>query len=64
MAYADHGQAPISQVQVTNRAINLIMNTGLFTDDCKEWKRLSADSQIWLAFKVKFIEAHQEWRES
>ena len=36
VAYADHGQAPISQVQVTNRAVNLIINTGLFADDCKE----------------------------
>ena len=64
VAYADHGQAPISQVQVTNRAINLIINTGLFADDCKEWKRLPAESKTWLAFKVKFAEAHQEWRES
>jgi len=64
VAYADHGQAPISKVQVTNRAINLITNTGLFTDECKEWKRLSADSKTWLAFKVKFAEAHQDWRES
>ena len=64
VAYADHGQAPISPVQITNRAITLIINTGLFVDDCKEWKRLHARDKTWLAFKVKFAEAHQDWRES
>ena len=64
VAYADHGQAPISPVQTTNRAYTLIFNTGLFADECKEWKRLPANAKTWVAFKIKFAEAHQEWRES
>ena len=64
VAYADHGQAPISTIQTTNRAYTLIFDTGLFADKCKEWKRFPVASKTWLAFKQKFAEAHQEWRES
>ena len=34
--YTDHGQVPISPVQIMNRAITLIINNGLFADDYKE----------------------------
>ena len=40
VAYADHGNDPISAVTVTNRAYTLVFQTGIFVDDCKEWKRL------------------------
>ena len=35
VAYAAHGQAPIPPVKITNRAFTLVLNTGLFTDNCK-----------------------------
>ena len=63
-AYADHGGAPLSPVQVVNKAYTLIYKTGLFPDDCKEWQRLAALARTWIAFKAKFALAHQEWRES
>ena len=64
VAYADHGGAPISTVQTTNRAFTLVFRTGIFVDDCREWKRLPLDQKTWINFKVEFAQAHQEWRES
>ena len=64
VVYADHGQDPVTPTQVANRAINLVIDTGLFTHDCKEWKYLTPAQKTWPAFKVKFVLAHQEYRES
>ena len=63
-AYADHGGAPLSPVQIVNSASALVFKTGIFADDCKEWQRLAAPARTWIAFKAKFALAHQEWRES
>ena len=63
-AYADHGGAPLSPVQIVNSAYALVFKTGIFADDCKEWQRLAAPARTWIAFKAKFALAHQEWRES
>ena len=38
VVYANHGQEPITPTQVTNHAINLVIDTGLFADNWKEWK--------------------------
>lgn len=64
VAYADHGNDPIPAVTVTNRAYTLIFATGIFADDCKEWKRLTPVEKTWMHFKVFFARAHQEWRET
>lgn len=64
VAYADHGNDPISAVTVTNRAYTLVFQTGIFVDDCKEWKRLPPLQKTWIHFKTFFARAHQEWRES
>ena len=64
VAYADHGNDPIPAVTVTNRAYTLVFKTGIFVDDCKEWKRLTPLQKTWIYFKTFFARAHQEWRES
>ena len=64
VAYADHGNDPIPATTVTNRAYNLVFKTGIFVDDCREWKRLPAIQKTWIDFKAFFARAHQEWRES
>ena len=63
-AYADHGGAPLTDVQVVNKAYTLVYNTGLFPDECKDWSRLTLTNQTWIDFKATFALAHQEWRES
>ena len=40
VVYEDHGGAPLSPIQTVNRAFTLVLKTGIFVDDCKEWKRL------------------------
>ena len=64
VAYADHGNDPIPAVTVTNRAYNLVFKTGIFLDDCRDWKRLPALQKTWIEFKAFFARAHQEWRET
>lgn len=64
VAYADHGNDPTPAVTVTNRAYNLVFKTGIFLDDCRDWKRLPAIQKTWIEFKTFFARAHQEWRET
>ena len=39
MDYADAGKAPYANAQVLSRAYNLILQTGLFIDACRDTKR-------------------------
>ena len=63
-AYADHGGAPLSPVQVVIKAYTLVFQTGSLPNDCKDWTCLAAVARTWIAFKATFTLAHQEWRES
>ena len=62
--FASAGNAPFTPVQVVNTAYNVIFNTGMFTDDCKIWKRKPAANKTWTQFKVDFAIAHEELVES
>ena len=61
--YADAGKAPYSNAQVLTRAYNLILQTGLFTDACKEWRNKPAIDKNWDAFKLHFALAHRDLRQ-
>ena len=50
VAYAGHGGDSIPAVTITNRAYNLIFKTGIFVDNCRDWKRLPAAQKIWIDF--------------
>ena len=41
-----------------------MVQTCLFNNDCKLWRRQPADVKTWTRFKEFFATAHQEWRES
>ena len=42
VAYADHGGDPVPAVTITNHAYTLVFKTGIFFDNCQDWKRLLA----------------------
>ena len=42
VTYADHGYEPIPAVTITNRAYTLVFKTCIFSDNCRDWKRLPA----------------------
>jgi hypothetical protein len=49
--------------QIVAYAYNTILQTGLFTDACRDWRRRPAAQKTWPTFKVDFSLAHQEMRE-
>ena len=64
MDYASTGDTPYTPAQVVGISFQIVFQTGIFNDDCKLWRRQSADVKILTRFKKFFATAHQEWRES
>jgi hypothetical protein len=62
MDYADAGGSAYTASQVVTNAYNLIANTGLFRDACREWRRRPEVDKTWDNYKLHFTEAHQDWR--
>jgi hypothetical protein len=61
--FAAAGQTPYSPEQVLSIAYQLVFRTGIFTDDCKIWKRQAAAYKTWTQFKVDLAVAYQEYNE-
>ena len=62
--FAAAGNTPFTAEQVVSIAFRIIQKTGMFTDDCKIWKRRPPVQKTWAQFKVDFALAHSELRES
>jgi len=62
--YAAAGNTPYTPQQVLVTALQLVFQTGIYADGCKEWKRKPVADKTWIAFKVFFANANQEYRES
>ena len=62
--YADAGHNPYTPLQVVTNTFHLVLQTGMFVQDCKDWKRTTPEDKTWANFKTFFTTAHQEWRES
>ena len=62
--YAAAGNAPYSTPQVLNIAYDIIYKTGMFRDECKEWRRTAMHLKTWPAFKTLVGTAHRDLRRS
>ena len=62
--YAAAANTPFTAAQVVSTAFRVIQKTGMFTDDCKIWKRRTPLTKTWAQLKVDFTIAHNELRES
>ena len=62
--YADAGHNPYTPLQVVTNAFQLVFQTCMFVQDCKDWKRTTPDDKTWGKVKTCFATAHQEWRKS
>ena len=49
-----------SAEQVVTANYNLVFKTGMFSDDCKMWRRCDPADKTWMHFKTYFTVAHQE----
>ena len=62
--YTAAGNTPYTPLQVVGIAYQLIFQTGMFTNDCKHWKRQDPADKNWTEFKIFFANADQELRKS
>ena len=58
--FADAAQRPYSNEQLLSRAYNLVFQTGLYKDTCKDWRRLQDANKTWDQFKQIFHEAYRD----
>ena len=56
--------APYADSQLLNIAYNLVFQSNVFKDTCRDWRRLPQAQKTWQNFKVMFTEAHQDYRQS
>ena len=64
MDYVATGNNPKIPEQIVMTGQQPITETGMFTDEIKDWKHLLAADRTWPRFKVGFTLAHQELREN
>jgi hypothetical protein len=57
---ADTAGSPYTAMQILNNAYTIVQNTGIFTQDLKEWKRLPEANRTWPAFKLFMVERQIE----
>ena len=60
---AEAGHQPYTNAQVLTRAYNIILQTGMFTDACREWRNKPRTEKTWEQFKVHFAKAHKDLRQ-
>ena len=53
--------APYNEAQILNVAYNLVFNTHVFLEICREWRRLPLARKTCERFKTIFTEAHKDY---
>ena len=63
MEVADAATQAFTDAQILTLSYTLVYNTGLYFDECKEWKAKPAEAKTWDNFKIFFLVAQAELRE-
>ena len=58
--FAAAGKAAFTKQHIINTAWNLSYDTGVFSDECKIWRKLEPENQTWSEFQRIFTEAHHD----
>ena len=61
--YADLNGSPMTQHQCISKAYLILNKGGQLKEEIKSWNRLPQAQKTWIAFKVHFRRAHNEYRE-
>ena len=61
--FASAGKTPYTPLQIENTAYQIIFNTGVFSLDCKEWRKKPAVDKTWPNFQTFWTEKHMDYRE-
>ena len=43
---------PYTQAQILNNALHIVIQTGVFVKDCKEWTKKPQQEKTWVNFKT------------
>jgi tetrahydrodipicolinate N-succinyltransferase len=62
--FAELGGQPLSQPQIISKAYVILTKTRRFSNAIIKWKNKPSDEKTWLAFKLHFRRAHQDFRET
>ena len=60
--YAIAGGSPYTVSQIVSNAYNLVFNTGMFPEACREWRLKPEADKTWETFKTDFAVAHIDLR--
>ena len=58
---AQAANVPYAEAQLLNTAYNLVFQSSVFPETCREWRKLPNDQKTWSHFKTMFTEAHQDF---
>ena len=58
--YAANGRTPFTNEQVVSTAYMLVAKTGMFTDKCKVWRRMTGNLRTWDQFNIDFTIAYTD----
>jgi len=64
VAYAEAGNAPFTAAQIIRKAYLLILKTGSYPEDCRQWMLRPSIEHTWLIYKAHFTLAYQTLRET
>ena len=60
---ADAARKPYMAPQILSNAYTIVYNTGLFNQDCRDWRRKPLDEKTWANFKTHFLTADMDFRQ-
>ena len=58
--YTAQAHTPFTNAQVVSIAYMLVHKTGMFTNECKVWRRFTINLKTWDRFKDNFAEAYMD----
>ena len=61
--FADAGKTAYSKEQIIEIAYNIVFQSGVFMDDCREWQNKDSTTKSWATFKTHFAKAYHEMQE-
>ena len=61
--FAAHTGTPYTQNQIQATAYNLVFNTGMFTNNLRDWRRKPIAVQTWANFKPFMSDRYTKWRQ-
>ena len=59
--YADAGGNAYSAAQIVANAYSIMFRTGMFPDACRDWRKKTAATKTWQAFKDDFTVAYNDY---